>query len=440
MKRVAIVGHPDNIKRVDLVIKDSFSNIESFPIEMIDMSQVQTTTHFLKEHIDDFDGVIFTGKILYDIMNHNMHSQNPWVYLKNDDSQLQRALIKAMLKYDHDITQISIDSYPEETVRQIYADLELDQNLYHTNVSQINIFNESLMDDLYNFHANHCRSHENALAITGVSNVYKTLEDSRIPCMLLTPNENAIKDTLHDLLDKIKYEDLTVSQIVVISMEIDTSDEYDIISENEYSLMLQKTRITEEVYKFAQRIQAAVVETEKNYLLFTTKQIVESETHHLRELPILRAIKKKTKNTVSVGIGFGITAREAKSSALIGKNKALKMGGDQCFVVYDRKHMERIKPLDRVNNDKLPQLDTTFKEISEKSGVSVNNIYQLKCIMDIYKKDQFTSHELSEEFGNSLRSMNRIIEKLENAGYIDITGKKIVGKAGRPSRILKLKI
>ncbi len=144
MKRVAIVGHPDNIKRVDLVIKDSFSNIESFPIEMIDMSQVQTTTHFLKEHIDDFDGVIFTGKILYDIMNHNMHSQNPWVYLKNDDSQLQRALIKAMLKYDHDITQISIDSYPEETVRQIYADLELDQNLYHTNVSQINIFNESL--------------------------------------------------------------------------------------------------------------------------------------------------------------------------------------------------------------------------------------------------------------------------------------------------------
>ncbi len=36
--------------------------------------------------------------------------------------------------------------------------------------------------------------------------------------------------------------------------------------------------------------------------------------------------------------------------------------------------------------------------------------------------------------------MNRIIEKLENAGYVDITGKKIVGKAGRPSRILKLKI
>ena len=440
MKRVAIVGHPDNIKRVDSVIKDNFSNIESFSIEMIDMSQVQTTTHFLKEHIDDFDGVVFTGKILYDIMNHNMHSQNPWVYLENDDSQLQRALLKALLKYGQDITRISIDSYPEETVRQIYDDLELDKDLYQTWVSQINIFNESLMDDLYAFHASHSKTHANALAITGVSNVHKMLKDKNIPCMLLTPNENAIKDTLHDLLDKIKYEDLTVSQIVVISMEIDTSDEYDIISENEYSLMLQKTRITEEVYKFAQRIQAAVVETEKNYLLFTTKQIVESETHHLRELPILRSIKKKTKNTVSVGIGFGITAREAKSSALIGKNKALKMGGDQCFVVYDRKHMERIKPLDRVNNDSLPQMDMTFKEISEKSGVSVNNIYQLKCIMDIYKKDQFTSHELSNEFGNSLRSMNRIIEKLENAGYIHVTGKKIVGKAGRPSRILKLRI
>lgn len=440
MKRVGIVGHPDNIARIERVIDKSFPNIESFPIEMVEMSQVQTTTNFLKEHINDFDGVIFTGKILYDIMNHNMHSQNPWVYLENDESQLQRLLLEARLKHNMDITQISIDSYTEETIQTIYRDFGLEPSRYKVNVSQIDIFNETLMEDLYEFHRENHSINPDAIAITGISNVYSRLQSDGVPSMLLKSNENAIKNTLHDLLEKIKYEDMTVSQIVVISMEIDAADEYDLTSENEYSIMLQKTRITEEVYKFAQRIQAAVVETEKNYLLFTTKQIVEFETHHLGELPILRTIKKKTNNTVSVGIGFGITAREAKSNAVIGKNKALKTGGDQCYVVYDRKHMERIKPLDRVSEDALPPMDTTFKDISENSGVSVNNIYQIKCIMDIYKKDTFTSLELSEEFGNSLRSMNRIIEKLEQAGYIEVTGKKIVGKAGRPSRILKLLI
>ncbi len=293
MKRVGIIGHPDNIKRIEKVIDKSFPNVESFPIEMNEMSQVQTTANFLKEHMQDFDGVIFTGKILYDIMNHNMHSQNPWVYLKNDESQLQRILLEARLKHNMDITQISIDSYTEETIQTIYKDFGLEPDTYKVNVSQIDVFNDTLLEDLFEFHQKHNQLNPDSIAITGISNVYSRLKANGIPSMLLISNENAIKNTLHDLLEKIKFEDMTISQIVVVSMEIDMEDEYGLTSENEYSIMLQKTRITEEVYKFAQRIQAAVIESEKNYLLFTTKQIVESETHHLRELPILRAIKKK---------------------------------------------------------------------------------------------------------------------------------------------------
>lgn len=440
MKRIGIVGHIDNIKRIQLVIDNSFPNIEGFPIETNDMSQIQNTVNYLKEHINNFNGVIFTGKILYDIMNHNMHSQNPWVYIENDESQLQRILLEASLKHNMDITQISIDSYSEDTIKTIYEDFGLNSDQYSAHVSKIDIFNEALMDDLFKFHLNNYLSQPSLIAITGISSVYKRLQFHHVPSLLLTPNVNAIKNKLYDLLKKIKFENMTVSQIVVISIEIDISNEYDLISENEYSIMLQKTRITEEVYKFAQRIQAAVIETEKNYLLFTTKQIVEFETKNLRELSILSSMKNKTNNTISVGIGFGITAREAKSNAVIGKNKALKMGGNQCFVVYDRKLMERITPLDKVNDNTVQPLNLHYKDISDKSGVSINNIYRLKCIIDIYRKDTFTSLELSEEFGNSLRSMNRIIEKLEKSGYIEVVGKKIVGKAGRPSRILKLLI
>lgn len=438
MKKIGIIGDIDNIKRIQLVISQSFPNIEGHPIEVNEMSQIQTTVDYLKEHINDFNGVIFTGKILYDIMNHNMHSQNPWVYIENDESQLQRSLLEAHLKHNMDITQISIDSYTEDTVRTIYEDFGLTPGEYQAYVSKIDIFNTTLIDDLFKFHQNNYLLYPNVIAITGISTVYNMLKSHQIPSLLLTPTVNAIKNKLYVLLEKIRLENMIISQIVVISIEIDMTNEYDLISENEYSIMLEKTKITEEVYKFAQRIQAAVIETEKNYLLFTTKQIVEFETKNLRELSILSSIKNKTNNTISVGIGFGITAREAKSNAVLGKNKALKIGGNQCFVVYNKKRMERITPLDKADSSNISLLDHSYKDISEKSGVSINNIYRLKCIADIYKKDVFTSLELSEEFGNSLRSMNRIIEKLEKAGYIQIVGKKILGKAGRPSRILKL--
>lgn len=440
MKRIGIVGHADNILRIQDVISSRFPKIEGIPIETREASHIKTTVDFVSEHINDFDGIIFTGKIIFDIMNHSMHSQNPWVYLENDDSQLQRLLLEAKLKQNLDITHISIDSYTEEAVSAIYEDFGLKSGEFSAKVSTLDIFSETLIEDLVSFHMKCHKAQPMSIAITGVSAVFKELQDRHTPSMLLTPNSKAIENKLHDLQEKIKYQDISVSQIVVISIEIDASNEYDWTSENEYSLMLQKTSITEEVYKFAQRIQAAVVETERNYLLFTTKQIVEFETKNIRELPVLRAIQKKTSSTVSVGIGFGVTAREAKMNAVIGKNKAAQMGGNQCFVVYSRKQMERITPLDHAKDDLLLSVDSSIKDIAENSGLSMNNIYQLKSIMEIYKKDTFTSQELAEELGNSLRSMNRIIEKLETTGYIEVVGKKILGKSGRPSRILRLRI
>jgi hypothetical protein len=437
MKKIGIVGHSDNVKRIQQVIDKSFPNIDGYPVETNEMSHIQTTVSYLKDHINDFAGIIFTGKILYDIMNHSMHSQNPWVYIENDESQLQRVLLEASLKQNIDIMRISIDSYTEENIKSIYEDFGFCSGQYSAYVFKNDVFSRALIDDLFDFHRTNYLSEPNIICITGISSVHRMLQDNKIPSLLLTPNENAIKNRVYELLEKIRVENMVISQIVVISIEIDVNNEYDLISENEYGVMIQKSRITEEVYKFAQRIQAAVIEMEKNYLLFTTKKIVEYETKNLGELSILSAIENKTNNTISIGIGYGITAREAKANALIGKNKALKMGGNQCFIVYDRNRMEKITPLNKAKND-ISQRDLSFKEISDRSGVSINNIYQLKCIMDIYKKHTFTSLELSEEFGNSLRSMNRIIERLEQSGYIEVVGKKIVGKSGRPSRILKL--
>jgi DNA-binding MarR family transcriptional regulator len=83
--------------------------------------------------------------------------------------------------------------------------------------------------------------------------------------------------------------------------------------------------------------------------------------------------------------------------------------------------------------------DPLFKVISQASGLSINNIYRLHCIKEKTKKDSFTSGELAEEFGNTRRSMNRLIEKLEKAGYAVVAGSRMMADTGRPSRVIQLK-
>ncbi|MCH4888388.1 hypothetical protein EZV73_12425 [Acidaminobacter sp. JC074] len=434
--KIGIVGHEDNIERIQEVLKKKFNFIEGHPIKMHNMSQINTTISYIKEHFEDFEGIIFTGKFPYEIINHNMHSKLPWVYLENDESQLQRILLEATLKKYLNVKNITIDSYDIATVNEIYRGFGFSPDDFTLYTSNINTLSNHLIKNLYDFHKKqHILSQ--TTAITGISTVYKMLQEDHVPSMLLTPNRVSIVNKIHALLEKIKTQTMSINQIVVISVEHDLGNDYDLDLENDYGIMLMKTKITEEIYKFAQSIQAAVVENEKSYMLFTTRKILEYETKNLRELPILNKVKRRTNHTISMGIGFGMTAREAKSNAYLGKNKAIKMGGNQCFVVYDKNKMDRVTPLDQ-KEDRMS--DYNFKSISEATGISVNNIYQLKSIMDLYKKDTFTSQELSKEFGNSLRSMNRIIEKLELAGYIEVVGKRIIGKAGRPSRVLKLLI
>lgn len=437
MTRIGIIGHEDNIKRILDVITKSYSFIEGHPIKMDNMNQVETTINFLKEHSSDFDGVIFTGKFPYEIINHEMHSQLPWVYLENDESQLQRIILKASLKHKMNVMNITIDSYDIKTVNHIYLGFGFSVDDFTLYTSNINAYSKHIIKNLYDFHRKqHILSQ--TTAITGISTVYSMLQNDGVPSMLLTPNYSSIEHKLDALLEKIKTQAMSINQIVVISIENDLGNEYDIELENEYAIMLQKTKITEEVYKFAQSIQAAVVENAKGYMLFTTRKILEYETQNLKELSILSDVNTRTNHTISVGIGFGLTAREAKSNAILGRNKSIKMGGNQCFIVFEKNKMQRLTPLDK--GKKQSNNDYNFKDIAEKSGLSLNNIYQFKSIMDIYRKDTFTSLELSKEFNNSLRSMNRMIEKLEQAGYIEVVGKRIIGKAGRPSRVLKLLI
>jgi hypothetical protein len=198
-------------------------------------------------------------------------------------------------------------------------------------------------------------------------------------------------------------------------------------------------KVSEEVYKFAQKIQAAVVETGlHNYLLFSTKKIFEAATSDAASISLLNDVKINSAYTVSIGVGYGKTAREAKHNASLGLNKALLKGGNQAFLVSDGDFSNPIYPSGVEKYEAGAISDPLFLTISNNTGISINNIYKLYCIMSKTKKNCFTSDEIADELGNTRRSVNRMLEKLERAGYAKVEGTRMIKSSGRPSRIIKL--
>lgn len=439
MNRIGVIGHRRNIQLIEKTIRDYFGEIEVTHFDFNTMDQLDQTINYLKSQAKYLDGIFYTGKIPYDLINNVLNSNLPSVYIEHDQSKLQRTLLEASLNEGYDIKNTSIDSYDSASVFTTYHEFGLNRNQLNIHFSPYNIFDTDMLNKTYQFHKENLLEHCASFAITGISYVYEQLEKEGLPCLLIRPTDDAIKNTLSNLILQIHSIKNTVSQIVVISIEIDMPNEYNLVLENEYQLLLEKTHVSEEVYKFAQRIEAAVVETgTHNYMLFSTRKPLDSETNHLQSLPILKAIKDHTSHTISVGIGYGITARQAKYNASVALNKALKSGGNQAYIVNGNELQGPILVSKDENNDPPLIADSIYQVISDKTGISVNNIYRLHCIKEKLKKDHFTSLELASEFGTSPRSMNRIIEKLEVTDYISVEGTKIINGKGRPTRILKL--
>lgn len=439
MYKIGVIGHIGNIQLIEETATTYFKEVEVIHFESSTLDQLDTTIGYLKSQLQHLDGLYYTGLIPYELVNHAIHTDLPSVYIEHDQSKLQRTLLEASLIKNYDISRVSIDSYSQATVDTTYQEIGLSPKDQELHIAPLNVLNHQLLEDLYGYHRDRHLQDHTSFAITGISNVYEQLVAHEIPALLIKPTSDAIKHTLHNLLLQITSVNNSESQIVVISIEIDIPNEYNLLLENEYQLLLEKNHVSEEVYQFTQRIQGAVVETgTHNYQIFSTRKHVESETNHLQSLPVLRRIKNNTSHTVSIGIGFGTTARQAKYNASTGLNKALKKGGNQAYIVSDS---GRYGPILADAEDENPAdliTDSIFQIISNKTGISINSVYRIHCIKEQSKKDLFTSKELAFEFGTSPRSMNRIIGKLEAGGYITVEGCKIINGAGRPSRILKL--
>lgn len=438
IKKIAVVGHKRTVKIVRKVIATYYKNIQMAEVDFIETMDVERVCETLKNLENEVDGVLFTGRIPYDLLNATMVSHTPWVYIDQNYSQLQRTLLEGVYHYGYDIKNASIDSYTEEVVYNAYKEIQLPKTSLQVQISTHDIFEPSFLEKLLNFHRENIEMKRASFCLTGVSSIYETLEKEGLPCLWLRPTVDTIKNTIERLKLRQRHRISAEREIVVLSVEPDLRDEYELASENEYQLRLQKNKLAEAITLFAQKIQAAIVETgSRGYLLFSTKNIVEMETNEFKTISLLDDVKRKTGTTVSLGIGFGTTAREAKFHALKGMYRARKYGGHQAYVVTEKRYIGPIKPLN-IDVESELAIEASLMVIADRTGISLNTIFKLHCIVAENTRNRFTPKELSDLLGNSVRSTNRLLEKLESAQLIEITGRQIVGSAGRPSRVFKI--
>lgn len=438
--KLLVIGHPLRFGKIKTELKSNFNEIRAEYMEYWDYSETNDVLKYVKNNKKSIDALLFTGELAFKWFSAKMFNDIVSDYVYKDSGSLLKMLLQALNK-GYDIFNISIDSYDKDLVDEVYEELELDRDKSIHICPKYIFQGNNYTKDVYLFHKKNFYEKKVSCCITAISNIYENLSNDNIPCFLFQPTRDVIKNTLLKLQLKHCIQVNEYSQIVAISLEIDLPDEESIINKDEYQIILENMEVSKQVYIFAKKIEAAVQEVNfRGFMLFSTKKILEIETENLQNFDIFEMVNENTLSKISVGIGYGKTAREARYHANLGLLKAKKYGGNKTFILYDSKTI--VGPIDYLKKSMTKtdsnKIDEKFLNIAEKCEISVNTIFKLYNIVQQQKKDCFTSHELAEYFGTTPRTIYRIINKLEQNGFAKIIGKKIISDIGRPSRLIKL--
>ena len=437
--KMFIIGHQVRLSQVLSVVKKYYPEIEAEELEYNNSKQTSDIIRILKDKQKSIDAVLFTGSIPFKLVNNNMIPIIPCDFLRKDESSILQALLKIVIIHKHGLNCLSFDTYSRELIENVYNGLgrSWENSTYYFSDEQVE--DGLYIESVFNFHKSLYITKKVSYCITALSNVYELLVADNIPSLKLDPSDEIVKQTVERLVLKYTAKKNAENSLVVMAIDVSLPNEFSLVNENEYQLVMDRMQITKKIYLYAQRLQAAVVqENQTQYLLFSTRKAMEIETRGYQHIDLLNEISSKSVSKISIGVGYGFSAREAKYCANRGMQKARKQNENSAYVVSEGIVVAGpilqsvVKSTDDISSD------NNLSIIAEESELSINTVFKIKLAIDTKGTNVFTSKELASDLNISLRSMNKIIKKLENCKRIEIVGKKVVSTAGRPSRIFKL--
>ena len=436
--RIGVVGPQSTVDEVLAAAGTAGLFVECIPLVY---SSYKETVELVQRNEKSVDGFLFTGTTPFNYASRYLSPTKQWEYLPRNTTSFLCALLKAAYINNYDISSISVDSYDEQFIRKAYAEIGLTEADVKIIVSPYSIFSEDFEEKVVEFHLGNYYSGKSNVCVTGLIRMQELLVRENIPVVKLSPTAESIIQQINKmrLFDQLIHNE--ENKISVIAIGVSFTIENSLYGKSELHMFMNHNKVTEVIYAFAHRIGAAVELYENGvYHIYTTKAVIESETHGFSSFRILHSvgILNGVKN-ISIGIGLGKTPIDAKYNAKIGQRRAEKCGMNCFFIVKDGNQI--VGPITDVGknaDDKV--LDKHLYEVSQRTGISMSKLYNMEKAVRQRGSDIITPIELAQACNMTHNSINRLLLKLEEGGYAKVVGKQPSPKAGRPSRLIRLKL
>lgn len=434
--RLALVGHGSSIREIQEIVAETFENIETVGIEMPSDERVDEAAQALRRCLPELDGVLYTRSEPYKLMVSRVdHGAVLARYVNVDAASFVHALLIAQSKYHADIYRVSVDTLDYVTVMKTYRSLELDMDRVQPVSISVDTNAAHFVDATAKTHRESYRSGLCSVCITNIRNVQDTLAAEGIPCVLMAPSPDNYISEVRRLILSWHVKEKAKEGSVIIRIHAELSGDYYLNRKTMVQSVLDLAKLAEQIVLFAQLVSGAYLRMgEQDFAVICSYEVLSDTTDRFSHFDLLAQVYGGTPYRLAVGIGTGLHFQQALANAELGTQRAWEEGSNRAYLVYaEDRFVGPIQP-NELMHVKRSQFDPQLLKVAQDCALSNNTVLKISTFVQRKNNGTFFTAELAEELHISFRTAARIVEKLEQNGYIVEVGRSVLnGRAGRPA-------
>lgn len=431
--KLCVLGPENTAARTVRIIKKACPEIDVYEVSY----KVYTQALDLIDEIQqEADAILFPGKASYLLCEKNRVPQIPWEYIPRHVSSLHRTMLEIRTKYHCELDNISFDTLDRELIISAYEEIGIKESNIHFFLAEQHLLDPGYLAGLIEFHTENYLRRGASCCITGLTEIGEALRRRNIPCAITLPTTALIVDTVKKLQLRYESQQNRKSRIAIIMIRLTYPGNYSVIGRDDYSYINNRIKVLESIYSYSYRINGIVVEEgSEGFMILTTRRDIELETGHFKKFYLLDMLHDCKAENVAAGIGYGDTTAESKTNAYTAMEMSKKAKGNCAYVIMD--DGSKLKLTRTLHKDEKSRLNQGLAELSEKTMLSVNTLNTVWKSTQRSMLDEFTSRQLASLCGFSVRTTDRILQKLMAADCCFVAGMYIAEGHGRPSRIFR---
>ncbi len=379
------------------------------------------------------DVLLYSGQAPYYWIKSHIDLDITSIYIPRNGTSLYKVLFD-VYRDGIDVSALSFDTINQRDIEETYKELSLPLKKVRTMA-----YDKYLPHDkLVNYHYGLWREGKTRGAVTCINKSYEEMKRLGMPAYRIYPTISSARQSLEMAMIHGKSARLEEVQMALILIRVEDVDDILYESSN-HRLQIQLLELYQIILGYGDETSATVTRTkDSEFMIITTRGRLEESTEVYLGSPLLRLIKANTRLKITVGIGFGRTAKMAEANARQATKLSKEHGSDCCFLVTEEGRIIGPMRADLSKTMALP--DYNLEEQAKKLNMNVVNLNKLKASLRWLGKNEVTPKELSTYMNISQRSARRILAQLEEKGAAQIVGNKSMSGKGRPRRVYKILI